>query len=408
MNKNVSLSVLLISIIFMMISIGPQVVFAEKDDDRDDEREGDGKHTEKNEHDLKDKIKEKLKDKLEKIKEKIKQKLKEKFEKLKDKKDKKNKSEERDDGDSKNNESYESDNIDDEQNPQSDYTSDESSFESETEDDEQVVISVGKRSPNDNAPFFGTDSFGNRYIDNGFTFNDFITDVEDFKTHMPLQTIQVGKSNTAVMKIYNHNGVSSLEHVELVFGIDKKDADEQNSIVWEQNFKGEQSFSSTDSTNLLMDVNAVGEADDKVMTITFTFAFREPLDKSKIGIVAWDKDRNSRTAIFNDGIQVVGESLNPPEIVTVLDDKGYPVKITMTGKNTGVDEEGNVWTHNSPWKKSESVENKLPQESPDQVDYHGFNRNSNQFASYKDIQAQEAQQKLMELFGGHNIYNFND
>ena len=132
------------------------------------------------------------------------------------------------------------------------------------------------------------------------------------------------------------------------------------------------------------------------------------MEKSKIGVIAWDQDRNSRTAIFNDGIEVVGQSLNPPEIITILDSKGYPVKITMTGKNTGIDEEGNIWTHHSPWAKSQSVENQLVQQSPDPVDYHGFNRNHNMFASYKNIQAQEAQQKLMELLGGHNIYNFND
>jgi hypothetical protein len=158
-----------------------------------------------------------------------------------------------------------------------------------------------------------------------------------------------------------------------------------------------------------MDVNAVGEADDKVMSVTFTFAFREPMDKSKIGVVVWDQNRNSRTAYFNDGIEVVGESLNPPEIITVLDSKGYPVKVTMTGKNTGVDEEGNIWTHNSPWTKQVQPSEKQPSEEDyDPVTYHGFDRNHSMFDSYKDIQAKEAQQKLMELLGGHNIYNFND
>jgi hypothetical protein len=228
---------------------------------------------------------------------------------------------------------------------------------------------------------------------------------------MPLQTIQVGESNTAVLKIYNHRGVSTLEHVELVFGFGQKESDEQtsNSIIWKQNFKGEQFVTAKDPDNMLMDVNAVGEADDKVMSITFTFAFREPMEKSKIGVVVWDQDKNSRTAYFNDGIEVVGESLNPPEIITVLDSKGYPVKITMTGKNTGIDEEGNIWTHNSPWKKQDQPSEKQPsEEDSDPITYHGFDRNHSMFDTYKNLQEQEAQQKLMELLGGHNIYNFND
>ncbi len=288
---------------------------------------------------------------------------------------------------------------------------DESSPTSDNEDEEQNLILIGKRSSNDNAPFFGSDSFGNRYIDNGFTFNDFTTDVEDFKTHMPLQTIQVGELNTAVMKIYNHKGISTLEHVELIFGLDQKQSDGQNtnSIVWEQNFKGTQSVSTIDSDNLLMDVNAVGETDDRIMSITFSFAFREPMEKSKIGVVVWDKERNSRTAYFNDGIEVIGKSLNPPKIITILDDKGYPVKITMTGKNTGIDEQGNTWTHNSPWaKQGPSAEAQIQYEIPDSVSAHGFDRMNSMFDSYKNAQAQEAQKKLMEIFGGHDISNFND
>jgi hypothetical protein len=81
----------------------------------------------------------------------------------------------------------------------------------------------------------------------------------------------------------------------------------------------------------------------------------------------------------------------------------------MTGKNTGVDEEGNIWTHNSPWTKQVQPSEKQPSEEDyDPVTYHGFDRNHSMFDSYKDIQAKEAQQKLMELLGGHNIYNFND
>lgn len=293
-----------------------------------------------------------------------------------------------------------SENVDDDSSPAT----------SEDVDIIQALVPKTKQSANDNAPFFGTDSYGNRYIDNGFTFNDFTTDVEDFKTHMPLQTIQVGESNSAVLKIYNHNGISTLEHVELVFGFGQKQVygETTNSIIWKQNFKGEQSVTTKDPDNMLMDVNAVGEADDKVMSVTFTFAFREPMEKSKIGVVVWDQNRNSRTAYFNDGIEVVGESLNSPEIITVLDSKGYPVKITMTGKNTGVDEDGNIWTHNSPWTKQDQPAEKQPSEEYDPVTYHGFDRNHSMFSSYKDMQAQEAQQKLMELLGGHNINNFND
>src|SRR3989337_451866 len=235
----------------MIISIGPQEIFAEKEDEKKKKEKEDEKKKKEKEDEKKKKEKEDEKKKKEK----------------EDEKKKKEKEDEK-----KNEQSpAPSENVDDEPSP----------APSENVDDEQNLISHTKRSANDNALFFGTDSFGNRYIDTGFTFNDFITDVEDFKTHMPLQTIQVGESNTAVLKIYNHKGISTLEHVELVFGLEQKQSDglNTNAIVWEQNFKGTQSVSTKDPDNLLMDVNAVGEADDKVMSITFIFAFREPMEK---------------------------------------------------------------------------------------------------------------------------------
>jgi hypothetical protein len=392
----------------MIISIGPQEVFAEKGNDK--KKDDDDKKKKDNDKNKKDDDKKKEKEDDDK-KKKDNDKKKKDDDKKKEKEDDDKKKKDENENNEPSSTPSENENNEPSSTPSENENNEPSSTPSENIDDIQVFIPKTKQSANDNAPFFGTDSYGNRYIDNGFTFNDFTTDVEDFKTHMPLQTIQVGESNTAVLKIYNHRGVSTLEHVELVFGFGQKESDDQtsNSIIWKQNFKGEQTVTAKDPDNLLMDVNAVGEADDKVMSVTFTFAFREPIDKSKIGVVVWDQDRNSRTAYFNDGIEVIGESLNPPEIITVLDSKGYPVKITMTSKNTGVDEEGNIWTHNSPWTKlDQPSEKQVSEEDSDPVTYHGFDRNHSMFDTYKNLQAQEAQQKLMELLGGHNIYNFND
>jgi len=47
-------------------------------------------------------------------------------------------------------------------------------------------------------------------------------------------------------------------------------------------------------------------------------------------------------------------------------------------------------------------------ENPEPVGNHGFDRSHNMFDSYKNAQAQTAQEKLIEILGGHNIYNFSD
>jgi len=438
-----SLTALVLGIILLAGAMPIQDAFAsngegpkQKHIDKHEEKHGD-KHKDKKK-DKKEakkkiikKIKEKIipiiKEKLEKHKGKIIQKIKEKIAEYKEKKSKK--ASNHDDDDEKKrkgheNHDYDSDGKDDKKNGKGheDETHENSNEEeteqtSDDENNEEVIIHVDETNQskmnkfrgggNDNAPTLGTDRYGNNYVDNGFTFNDFTTDVEGFTTHMPLQTLQVGELNTAVLKIYDNRGAGKIEHVELAFGLDYDEyaSESENKIIWSQNFKGEQLVFENDPNNLLMDISVIGKADGKIMELTFNFAFREPMAKSKIALVVWDQDRHSRTVYFNDGIEVVGESLNPAEIITVLDEKGYPVKITVTGENEGIDEKGNIWTHNSPWTKQSTGE-KLEIIEP--VGGHGFDRSHSMFDSYKNSQAQTAQEKLIEILGGHNINNFSD
>ena len=405
-----SLTLLVISTLLIVVATQSQDVFASNGDgpkqkhiDKHEEKHGD-KHDDKKKEKHGDKHDDKKKEKLKKHIGKIIQKIKEKIADYKEKSSKKI--------------TYKVDDDKDEPNPVTSTNDDEvKTPDIPNNDDEQTsvqgeVTSQGvemnhfKGSGNDYAPTLGSDRYGNNYVDNGFTFNDFVTDVENFKTHMPLQTLNVGELNTAVLKIYDHRGAGKIEHVELAFGLDSREYASQSdsTIIWTQNFKGDQSIIENDPNNLLMDVSAIGKSNGKIMEITFNFAFREPMDKSKIGVVVWDQDRHSRTIYFNEGIEVVGESLNPPEIIRILDEKGYPVQITMTGKDEGIDENGNIWTHNSPWTKQiKPVDN-----IPEPIGNHGFDRNHNMFDSYKNSQAQSAQEKLIEILGGKNIYNISD
>jgi hypothetical protein len=393
LNKSVSLAILIISILLIVVSTEPHEAFAKKDGDKE---KHDGKYKEKHD-DKKDKKKH-------------------------DDKKKKEKHDDDDEVTSDDDDEVTSDDDDEVTSDDDDEVTSDDDDEVTSDDDDEANTNEYEEEPkfepsqfkgsgNDYAPTLGSDRYGNNYVDNGFTFNDFTADVEDLKTDMPLQTLNVGELNTAVLKIYDNRGAGKIEHVELAFGLNKKQhvTESSNTITWEQNFKGTQSIIMKDPDNMLMDVNALGEADGKIMKITFYFAFREPMEQSKIGVTVWDQDRHSKTFYFNDGIEVVGKSLNPPKIVTILDDRGYPITLTMTGKNTGIDEEGNIWTHNSPWMKlSQPVEVQLPHENLDPVSAHGFDRMNSMFDSYKNAQAQEAQKKLMEILGEHDISNFSD
>jgi hypothetical protein len=422
-----SLTILVISTLLIVVATESQDVFAsngdgpkqkhidkheekhgDKHDDKKKEKHGD-KHDDKKKEKHKDKHDDKKKEKLKKHIGKIIQKIKEKIADYKEKSSKKITPKVDDDKDETN--PVTSTNDDEVKTPDIPNTDDEQTSVQGEVTSQGVEMNHFKGSGNDYAPTLGSDRYGNNYVDNGFTFNDFVTDVENFKTHMPLQTLNVGELNTAVLKIYDNRGAGKIEHVELAFGLDSREyvSQSDNSIIWTQNFKGDQSIIENDPNNLLMDVSATGKSNGKIMEITFNFAFREPMDKSKIGVVIWDHDRHSRTIYFNEGIEVVGESLNPPEIINIIDEKGNPVRITMTGKSEGIDEDGNIWTHNSPWiKQKMSVDKTLAHENPEPVGNHGFDRSHNMFDSYKNSQAQTAQEKLIEILGGRNINNFSD
>lgn len=430
-----SLTILVISTLLIVIITESQDVFATNGDgpkqkhiDKHEEKHGDkhkdkhddkkkekhkDKHDDKKKKKLFKKIKEKIipfiKEKLEKHKGKIIEKIKQKIADYKEKSSKKTTHIVDDDKDESN--PVTSTNDDEVKTPDATNNDDEQTSVQGEATSQIVEMNKFKGSGNDHAPTLGNDRYGNNYVENGFTFNDFVTDVENFKTHMPLQTLQVGELNTAVLKIYDNRGANKIEHVEIAFGLDSKEfaSQSENTIIWTQNFKGDQSIIENDSDNLLMDVSAAGESNGKILEITFNFAFREPMDKSKIGVVVWDHDRRSRTIYFNEGIEVVDESLNPQEIISILDEKGNPVRITMTGKSEGIDEDGNIWTHNSPWiKQKMSVDKTLAHENPEPVGNHGFDRSHNMFDSYKNSQAQTAQEKLIEILGGRNINNFSD
>jgi len=69
------------------------------------------------------------------------------------------------------------------------------------------------------APTLGINSKYNRIVTDGFTYNGKSTDVERFYTPYPLITVDVGKQNKAVFKIYENQGPQNIRHFSFAFGL---------------------------------------------------------------------------------------------------------------------------------------------------------------------------------------------
>ena len=226
-------------------------------------------------------------------------------------------------------------------------------------------------------PTLGVDSSGRVLVSQGFQYNQWVADVQRYFTPMDLITVNVGEMNKAVLKIYENSGPDKIEHVELTFGLGKGETvnDKRASIIWEKSWDGIETVTLYDPENALdkdkvnvestfgscngdgdgdNDSNA-GVTDDLVknnllqkikhddnvcLIMTIDHMFREPLEFNMVGTYVWDHNGHSGWQnYFNHGIEIQGDSMNPPKTDTILSDKKGAGTIGLTQ----IDKWNNIW-----------------------------------------------------------------
>jgi len=251
------------------------------------------------------------------------------------------------------------------------------------------------------APTLGIDSKYKRIVTNGFTYNGKPTDVERFYTPYPLITVNVGQQNKAVFKIYENQGPQNVRHFSFAFGLggDQVISQSKAMIELDIDFEGTETVTITDPENALDNVrvktstgNCNGHSSTECLIVTIDHQFRTQLDFNMVGTDVWDTRRNSWQNYYNDGIEVVGESLNPPKRYTGIHD-GHLITITEIGKNIAIDEWGNVWSYDKTWNMNYVSKGKIVEGVSD----HGIDRNNAWFNVYKQGQELLAQSILEKI-----------
>jgi len=251
-------------------------------------------------------------------------------------------------------------------------------------------------------PTLGVNNKGKRLVDNGFTYNGYPIDVERYFTPYPLITVDVGKQNKAVFKIYDNLGLDNIRHFDLAFGLVTGQILGTSNVIisWDKSFAGTETISIVDPHNVLDNVRVItseGSCRDSSTTndcliVTVYHTFRESLDFDMVGTNVWDYKRNAWQNFYNHGIHIEGESLNPPEEYVGIH-KGKITHLFETGKNTAVDENGNTWTFDNTWKMDYILKGKIV----DGVTQHGIDRNNAWFNHYKQGQELLAQEAMNQL-----------
>jgi len=262
------------------------------------------------------------------------------------------------------------------------------------------------------APTLGVNSEYNRIVTNGFTYNGKSTDVERFYTPYPLITVDVGKQNKAVFKIYENYGPQNIRHFSFAFGLggDQVISQSKAMIELDIDFEGTETVTITDPENALDNIrvktstgNCNLDSSTECLIVTIDHRFRTQLDFNIVGTDVWDTRRNSWQNYYNDGIEVVGKSLNPPKQYTGIND-GHLITITEIGKNTAIDQKGNTWTFDKTWEMDFILNGKID----DGISAHGYDRNYVAFSNYKYGQELLAKQILDEFCPKCGIESFEE
>lgn len=264
-----------------------------------------------------------------------------------------------------------------------------------------VAFTAGSGCSDCEAPTLGINFDGRRIVDDGFTYNGNSIDVERYFTPYPLVTVNVGKQNVAEFKIYDDKGPDSVSHFELAFGLASGESIGMSKAVinWDKSFDGIETVTLYDPENVLDKIKVTtsegscsDESQQKCLIVKVIHTFRAPLDFNILGTNVWDAKRNAWQNYYNHGIEVVGESLNPPDKYDGIN-KGHIYHLTEIGKDIAVDEFGDSWTfHHGIWNK-DYVELQRITDSDTNV----FTRMHSEFAKYKETQANNAIEQLLVL-----------
>ena len=265
------------------------------------------------------------------------------------------------------------------------------------------------------SPTLGLDKNYNRIVNQGFSYNDNPVDVELFYTPYPLITTNVGQENVVVLKIFENGGMQNIEHVGLAFGLSEGQFFSQSkaTINLDRTLDGREKVSVYDPENTLDNVKIVtsqsqcAPAGPLCLVVTIYHTFREPLEFNMVATDVWDFNKNSWQNYYNHGIDVRGDSLNPPKTKLVAfgekEMRGL-YELTQIDKkdHLWIDEFGNLYQDKGK-DRFDRIYTVPEIIQYDKITMHGCNRECNWFDDYKLNQIHLAEIILSDILMGKKI-----
>ena len=268
-------------------------------------------------------------------------------------------------------------------------------------------------------PTFGKNKAGKFLVSDGFIFNGNATDVADYHTEFPLITVITNQTNTVIVKMYENRGVNNIRLAQFGMGMPEIGDPLSNAQslleIWIVGAEIEEVIK-IDENNLVDILNATTSIVDcgyvgteNCLQITLEYVYRDQPKYNIMVINAMDNSRNAQTNYMNDGILVIGNSLNEPLIQQTSTSKAgklYPqkagsVNLTLLDYKTDVwqDEYGYLWSTNNygPYLNDEIP---IPKKTPDKYSkWSGYNdRFHSEFKNYVEFQSIKAEMMASNVY----------
>ena len=260
------------------------------------------------------------------------------------------------------------------------------------------------------APTFGKDANNFLIVTNGFSYNGNATDVTDYHTEFPLITTVTNKTNTVLVKVYENNGINNIKLVQFGLGMPEVGSSLEHAQtlveIWLE--KGQVVKIVEEDDNNLVTLATVetseidcGDTSEKCLGVKLQYFYTDQPKYNIMAINAIDFKRNSQTNYLNEGVEVIGDSLNESLTQKTTVSQGgafYPQKsgstiLTLSDykTDTWIDEYGYIWSTNEYGPYLVDMISP-PEQTPDVISpWSGYNdRLHSEFGKYVKIQQEKA------------------
>ena len=197
-------------------------------------------------------------------------------------------------------------------------------------------------------PTLGIDENGKRMVTDGFVYNGLSVDVERFYTPYPMITTEIGRDNVASFKIYENQGPQNIAHFSFAFGMAEGQIISESRAMIELDIShdGTRTVTVTDEYDVFGNVTVnvadsmpCGASGAECLGVDIHHTFVDHLEFDIVGTNVWDRSRNGWQNYYNHGIDITGESLNPPETREIAGTEKGEGLIQVTR----VEKYGDIW-----------------------------------------------------------------